>query len=95
MGADNHVTSCDLGVFVDQAAESVAPQHADARTFCGRIGSSDGRILLQRGVAGGFVVIDVLTVVAVDLANFRCCQGRRVCGRVARVTVTLAKQGLR
>jgi hypothetical protein len=35
VGAENYVTSCDLGIFVDQATEPVAPQHADARTFCG------------------------------------------------------------
>jgi hypothetical protein len=29
VGAENYVTSCDLGSFVDQAAESVPPQHAD------------------------------------------------------------------
>jgi hypothetical protein len=29
VGAENYVTSCDLGIFVDQAAESVPPQHAD------------------------------------------------------------------
>ena len=35
VGAENHVTSCDLGIFVDQATEPVAPQHMDTRTFCG------------------------------------------------------------
>jgi len=35
LGAENHVTSCDLGILVDQATEPVAPQHMDTRTFCG------------------------------------------------------------
>jgi hypothetical protein len=35
VGAENYVTSCDLGIFVDQATEPVAPQHMDTRTFCG------------------------------------------------------------
>ena len=35
LGAENYVTSCDLGIFVDQATEPVAPQHMDTRTFCG------------------------------------------------------------
>jgi hypothetical protein len=30
----NHVTSCDLGIFVDQATEPVAPQQTDTRPFC-------------------------------------------------------------
>jgi hypothetical protein len=62
MGADNYVTSCDLGVFVDQAAEPVAPQHANTRAFCRRTGSPGGRILVQRPVwPVGVVVIGVLT----------------------------------
>ena len=28
MGAENHVTSCDLGTFVDQATEAVPAQNA-------------------------------------------------------------------
>jgi hypothetical protein len=35
VGAENYVTSCDLGIFVDQATEPVAPQQMDTRTFCG------------------------------------------------------------
>jgi hypothetical protein len=31
MGAENHVTSCDLRVFVDHAAEPITPQDADVR----------------------------------------------------------------
>ena len=31
VGAENAVTSCDLGVFVDQAAEPVPPQNPDIR----------------------------------------------------------------
>ena len=33
VGAGNCVTSCDLGVFVDQAAEPVPPQNADTRSL--------------------------------------------------------------
>jgi hypothetical protein len=32
--AENHVTSCDPGIFVDQAAELAALQHADSCPFC-------------------------------------------------------------
>jgi hypothetical protein len=35
VGAENPVTLCDLGVFMDQAAEPVSPQHPDIRAYCG------------------------------------------------------------
>jgi hypothetical protein len=61
VGAENCVTSCDLGIFVDQAAESVPPEHADTCTFRQGIGSPGRRILLQRPVRPvGVVVIGVL-----------------------------------
>jgi hypothetical protein len=61
VGAENYVTSCDLGIFVDQAAESVPPEHADACAFRQGIGSPRRRILLQRPVRPvGVVVIGVL-----------------------------------
>jgi uncharacterized membrane protein len=33
VGAENYVTLCDLGVFVDQATEPVSPQDAYSRRF--------------------------------------------------------------
>jgi hypothetical protein len=61
VGAENLVTLCELGVFVDQAAEPVASQHADSRLCCGGIGSPGGRILVQCPVwPVSVVVIDVL-----------------------------------
>ena len=50
MGAEYYVTSCDLGVFVDQAAEPVPPQNPDTCLYCGRILAPGGRILVQRPV---------------------------------------------
>jgi hypothetical protein len=32
-GCRNPVTLCDLGVFTDQAAESLSPQHADIHAY--------------------------------------------------------------
>ena len=37
VGAENPVTLCDLGVFVDQTAEPVPPQHPDIRASCRRM----------------------------------------------------------
>src|SRR5271166_3804945 len=50
VGAENSVTSRDLGVFMDQAAEPVSPQYPDIRAYCRRTRASSGRILLQRPV---------------------------------------------
>ena len=48
VGAEYCVTSCDLGVFVDQAAEPVPPQNPDTCLYRGRILAPGGRILVQR-----------------------------------------------
>ena len=62
MGAENYVISCDLGIFVDQATEPVAPQHMDTRTFLRVNRFARRRILVQRSVwPVGVVVIGVLT----------------------------------
>ena len=37
MGAEYCVTSCDLGVFAEQAAKLIPPEHAHIRHGCGRI----------------------------------------------------------
>jgi len=61
VGAENGVTSCDLRIFVDQAAESVAPQHLNIRARCGRMDASGWRVLLQRPVrAVALVMVGVL-----------------------------------
>ena len=48
MGAENRVTSCDLRIFVYEAAESVAPQHLNIRARCERMDASGWRVLLLR-----------------------------------------------
>ncbi len=50
VGAENGATSCDLGVFVDQAAEPIPAQDAYAPHFRRRVHTSAGRVLLQRPV---------------------------------------------
>jgi hypothetical protein len=61
-GAENCVTSCDLGVFVDQAAGPVRPQHPDTGAWGKRMCPPSRWVLLQRPVwPVGVVVIDVLT----------------------------------
>ena len=47
VGAGNSVTLCDLGVFVDQAAEPVPAQNAHTGHFGRRMRASGGRLLLQ------------------------------------------------
>jgi hypothetical protein len=47
VGAGNGVTLCDLGVFVDQAAEPVPAQNARTGRFGRRMRTSGGRLLLQ------------------------------------------------
>ena len=60
-GAEYSVTSRDLGVFMDQAAEPVSPQYPHIRAYCRRTRASSGRILLQRPVRTmGVVMICVL-----------------------------------
>ena len=46
VGAENPVTSCDLHVFVDEAAESVSSKDADGRPGAWR-GAACGRSLIQ------------------------------------------------
>lgn len=48
VGAGNCVTLCDLGVFADQAAEPVSPQHPDTCACYGWVPTPRGRVLLQR-----------------------------------------------
>jgi hypothetical protein len=47
VGADNSVTSCDLPVFVDEAAEPVSSKHAAGRSGLWRRAAC-GRVLMQR-----------------------------------------------
>jgi hypothetical protein len=44
MGAGDCVTSCDLGVFVDQATEPVPAQNAHTSHFRSRMYTSGGRV---------------------------------------------------
>jgi hypothetical protein len=46
VGAENRVTSCDLHILVDEAAESVSAEHADGRPATWR-GVACGRALIQ------------------------------------------------
>lgn len=56
MGAENPVTSCDLHVFVYEAAESVSSQWPSGRA--GAWGSvACGRVLIQRSVGSVGVVV--------------------------------------
>ena len=56
------VTLCDLGVFVDQAAEPVPSQDPDIRSRNGRRLTPSGRALAERPVrAMNVIVLDVLT----------------------------------
>ena len=64
VGAEYCVTSCDLGVFVDEAAEPVPSENAHIRRGCGCIGTSGGRVLVQRPVRP--VVVVVIDVLAED-----------------------------
>jgi hypothetical protein len=48
--AEYCVTSCDLGVFVDEAAEPVTSQNPDTCARGGRTLASGGRVLVQRPV---------------------------------------------
>jgi hypothetical protein len=57
VGAGNYVTSCDLGVFVDQAAEAVPAQNAYTACFGRWMCAPCGRVLLQRLVRPMAVVM--------------------------------------
>ena len=67
VGAEYPVTSRDLGIFVDQAAESVAPQDPGGRAHSGRMLTLIWRSLAQRPVRP--VRIEVLDVLAQDQAQ--------------------------
>jgi hypothetical protein len=61
VSAEYVVTSCDLGVFVDQAAEPVPPQNPDTCAWGGRTLASGGWVLVQRPVRPmGVAMVDVL-----------------------------------
>jgi hypothetical protein len=54
VGVEYCITSCDLGVFVDEAAELIPPENAHIRRGCGWIGTSGARVAgAASGAAGG------------------------------------------
>src|SRR5689334_10886572 len=57
VGAGTGVTVCDLGVFADEAAETVSPQNTHAAHLCGWMDAPGGRTLLQRPVRPMSVVM--------------------------------------
>jgi hypothetical protein len=62
VGAEYPVALCDLGIFVDQAAEPVPPQDPDILAHSGLRLTPSGRALAQRPVrAMNIIVLDVLT----------------------------------
>src|SRR5215212_6405439 len=61
VGAENWVTSCDLQVFVDEAAEPVPSEHANARPGTWR-GVGGGWALVQGSVRA--VGVEVLHILA-------------------------------
>jgi hypothetical protein len=62
VGAEYPVTLCDLGIFVDQAAEPVPAQDPDIRVRSGRMITPSGRALEERPVrAMNVIVLHVLT----------------------------------
>ena len=61
VGAGNYVTSCDLGIFVNQAAESVPAQNTHTGHSGGWMCAASGRALQQRPMRPvRIVVIGVL-----------------------------------
>ena len=52
VGAGNCVTLCDLGIFVDQAAEPIPPKDPGACAESRWMHAPGGRVLRQRGCAG-------------------------------------------
>jgi len=69
VGAENWVTSCDLQVFVDKAAEPVPSEHADARSGKRR-DVACGWALVQRSVRS--VVVEVLHILAQHDVEVAC-----------------------
>ena len=60
VGAENSVTLCDLGIFVDQTPEPVPPQDPNIGAQSGRMLASGGRAPAERPVqAMNVVMIDV------------------------------------
>jgi hypothetical protein len=55
--AGKGVTVCDLGVFADEAAETVSPQNTHAAHLYGWMDAPGGRTLLQRSVRPMSVVM--------------------------------------
>ena len=69
MGADNAVTSCDLGILVDQAAEQVASSDADVVAWGREMGAAVGWLLAEGPVRPvGVVVIDVFAEDVVEMS---------------------------
>ena len=67
VGAENRVTSCDMQVLVDEAAEPVSSEHADGRPRTRR-GAACGRALIEGSVRSVRVEVpDVLPHNDVDL----------------------------
>ena len=57
VGAENPVTLCHLGIFVDQAAEPVPPQNTRAGHFHRRMRAPRGRVLVQCPVRPVAVIV--------------------------------------
>jgi hypothetical protein len=57
VGAEYCVTSCDLGVLVDEAAEPIPPENARIRHGCGWMRTPGGRVVVQRPVRPVAVVV--------------------------------------
>ena len=58
---ENYVTSCDLRIFMDQAAEPVPPRDPEIRVRSGRMIMPSGRALEERPVrAMNVKVLDVV-----------------------------------
>jgi hypothetical protein len=68
VSAENRVTSCDLQVLVDDAAEPVSSEHADARPRT-RLCAACGRALVQGSVRSVRVeMLHILAQYAVEMA---------------------------
>src|ERR1035437_10612309 len=69
VGADNAVTSCDLGILVDQAAEQVASSDADVVAWGREMGAAVGWLLAEGPVRPvGVVVVDVFAEGVVQMS---------------------------